>query len=134
MQPMNALKLAFQNYANFSGRATRGDYWWYVLAYFIVAIVLGIVDRVVFGSGSSSMDVSDSVSFSYNAGVLGGIWGLANIIPIISVTARRLHDTNRSGWMQLLVLIPLLGWLYLLYLYVQKGTVGDNSYGLDPLA
>ncbi len=133
MQPMNAVKSAFQNYVNFSGRAGRGDYWWYILGYLIVAVVLSIVDKLVFGVGSGSMEAGDGVSFSYNAGVLTSLWIVANIIPSISAGVRRLHDGDRSGWWYLLVMIPLVN-LYILYLMIIKGTTGENRFGPDPVA
>ena len=134
MQPINALKAAFQNYATFSGRATRGDYWWYVLAYVIVTIFLSVVDSVLFGSGSADVSAEGGLAMSYSSGILGSLWMLANLIPSIAVAARRLHDTGRSGWWQLLVLIPVLGWIALIYFAVQKGTAGENRFGADPLA
>lgn len=129
MQPINALKSAFKNYVNFSGRASRGDYWWYVLAYIIVAVVLSVVDKAVFGGGSGSMDTTDGVNVSFSAGVLTSLWMLANLIPSISLTARRLHDSDRSGWWQLIAIIPFLGWLVLLYFVIIEGTKGDNRFG-----
>ena len=129
MQPVNALKSAFQNFVNFSGRASRGDYWWYVLAYIIVAVVLGILDGVLFGGGSATMDTTDGVSMSYSAGLLVNLWMLANLIPSIAITARRLHDSDRSGWWQLIAIIPLVGWLVLLYWVIIEGTKGDNRFG-----
>jgi uncharacterized membrane protein YhaH (DUF805 family) len=134
MQPVNALKAAFQNYVNFKGRTSRGGFWWYVLAYMIVAILLSFVDSAVFGSGSAEMSAGDGVAVSYNSGPLVSLWILANLIPGIAISARRLHDTDRTGWLQLLGLIPLLGWIFLIYVYVQKGTEGDNRFGADPLA
>jgi uncharacterized membrane protein YhaH (DUF805 family) len=134
MQPINALKAAFQNYATFSGRATRGDYWWYLLAYLLVTICLSVVDSVLFGGASSSHSAGGVVAIVYSIGIFGTLWDLANLIPSIAVAARRLHDTGRSGWWQLLVLIPVLGWIALIYFLVQKGTAGENRFGADPLA
>ncbi len=133
MQPINALKSAFKNYVNFSGRASRGDFWWYVLAYIVVAVVLSILDKVLFGGGSGTMDTTDGVSVSFNAGVLTSLWVLANIIPSISISVRRLHDGDRSGWWYLLMLVPLAN-LYVLYLLIIEGTKGDNRFGPDSVA
>lgn len=130
---VQSLIAAFKNYVNFSGRASRGNYWWYVLAYAIVFIVLTFVDKAVFGGGQTTMDTTDGVNVSFDAGVLTTIWLLANIIPLISAGVRRLHDTDRSGWMYLLSIIPLVN-LYLLYLLIIKGTAGANRFGDDPLA
>lgn len=134
MKPIDAFRSAFKNYVNFSGRASRGDFWWYVLAYVIGAVVLSILDRLLFGGGSAEMSMDDGMMmYSADAGVLTSLWILANIIPSISIGARRLHDIGRSGWLQLVVLIPLLGALYLLYLYVSEGNSGENRFGPDPL-
>lgn len=133
MQPVNALKAAFQNYVNFKDRTSRGGFWWYVLAYLIVAIILGFVDSALFGGGSAEISASDGVAVSYSSGPLVSLWMLVNIIPSIAISARRMHDTNRTGWLQLLGLIPLLGWIFLIYVYVQKGNVGENRFGADPL-
>lgn len=124
---------ALKNYVNFSGRASRGDYWWYFLGYVIVVVILALVDSAVFGGGQTSADMSEGVSVSYNAGLLASIWIIANIIPQIAISIRRLHDTDRSGWFYLLVFVPLAN-LYLVYLMFVKGTSGDNRFGADPLA
>lgn len=134
MQPVNALKAAFQNYVNFKDRTSRGGFWWYVLAYLIVAIILGFVDSALFGGGSAEISAGDGVAVNYSSGPLVSLWMLVNIIPSIAISARRMHDTNRTGWLQLLGLIPLLGWIFLIYVYVQKGNVGENRFGADPLA
>lgn len=118
---------AFKNYANFTGRASRGDYWWYILGYFIVAVILTILDKAVFGGGQTTMEMMDET------GPLAGIWLLINIIPLISAGVRRLHDTDRSGWFYLIALVPLVN-LYLLYVLATKGTAGANRFGADPLA
>lgn len=118
---------AFKNYTTFTGRASRGDYWWYVLGYSIVAVILTIVDKAVFGGGQTTAEMMG------DTGPLAGIWVLINIIPLISAGVRRLHDTDRSGWFYLIALVPLVN-LYLLYVLATKGTAGQNRFGADPLA
>ncbi len=93
-------------YADFNGRATRSEYWWYTLFAFVLGIVLGIL----------------------NIKILTGLVGLALLVPNIAVGVRRLHDTGRSGWMLLLALIPLIGSLVLIYFFVQESKE-DNQYG-----
>lgn len=134
MQPVNALKAAFQNFVNFKDRTSRAGFWWYVLAYLIVAFILSFVDSALFGGGSAEILAGEGMAVSYSSGPLGSLWALANFIPIIAISARRMHDTNRTGWLQLLGLIPFLGWIFLIYVYVQKGTAGENRFGADPLA
>lgn len=134
MQPLNALKAAFQNYVNFKDRTSRGGFWWYILAYLIVAMILNIGDSALFGAASAEMSASESGSIRDSSGPMVSLWALVNFIPSIAICARRLHDTNRSGWLQLVGLIPLLGWIFLIYICVQKGTAGENRFGADPLA
>lgn len=112
--------LALRKYADFSGRSRRKEYWMFVLFNLIFSIVLTIIDKMVFNSG--------------DFGILSGIYTLAIIIPSIAIGVRRLHDIGKSGWMLLIVLIPLIGALWLLYLYVLEGNSGENAYGPAPKA
>ena len=101
---------ALKRYADFTGRATRQDYWMYILFYIIFYIWLIIVD-VVLGTL-----------------VLTGIFALAMLVPSLSIAARRLHDTGRTGWWQLIAFIPLIGAIILLFFLVQDSD-DDNEYG-----
>ena len=92
-----AVQRFFQRYAQFRGRASRSEFWWWYLASVIIEIVLR-------GLGSQSSAFA----------LLAGLFGLAVIVPQLAVGARRLHDTNRSGWWQLLALIPIVGWIILI--------------------
>lgn len=116
---MNWYLDVLKQYAVFNGRARRAEYWYFVLFNLIISIVLGIVDGMMGSSG---------------VGVLGGLYTLAVLIPSLAVSVRRLHDTNRSGWWLLLLLIPLIGALVILLFTVQDGTPGENNYGADPKA
>lgn len=104
-----------KQYADFSGRARRQEYWMFYLFYIIFAIVIGVVEGII---GSP--------------GIVGIIYTLALLIPSIAVGVRRLHDTGRSGWWMLLLFIPLVGALILLIFFVQEGEKEDNGYGADP--
>ncbi|MDY5481212.1 MAG: DUF805 domain-containing protein [Veillonella caviae] len=101
-------------YATFSGRASRKEYWSFVLFSIIVSIVVSIID----------------VSFDFNE-ILINIVSVIFFIPSISVTVRRLHDLNKSGWWYLIYFLPLLGALYMLYLMLKKTQLEDNQYGLS---
>lgn len=108
---MNWQKM-WQNYLNvlkqytaFTGRAGLEEFWLYVLVNFIISFVLSFV------------------------GPLGMLYGLGVLIPSLAVSARRLHDTGRSGWFLLLGLIPLAGPIALIVLMAQKGQPADNLYG-----
>jgi uncharacterized membrane protein YhaH (DUF805 family) len=100
-----AIKLCFQKYADFNGRAKRPEFWWFALFTFLASMILGIV---------SSM--------------LSGLFSLAVIVPSLAVGARRLHDIGRSGWWQLIWLVPLIGWIIMIYWYVQEGDAATNEY------
>ena len=104
-----------KKYAVFSGRARRKEYWMFFLFNIIIELVLGGIEALAGGSG-----------------VLGGIYGLAVLIPGIAVAARRLHDTDRSGWWLLIGLLPLIGAIVLLVFMVQDSQPGANQYGPNP--
>ena|SRR5438445_3463661 len=99
------------NFATFSGRARRKEYWMFTLVNVLVSIGLGIVMTIL-----TSKSNSEFVSTVYNVGTF---------LPSIAVAARRMHDLNKSGWF---MLIPF----YNLYLLCQDGDQGSNDYGHDP--
>ena len=153
MSPIDWAKRPLQKYADFNGRATRAEYWWYTLAIIVVAIVLSILESLL---GLSKMVGP--------YGPLTALCMLALLVPNVAVLVRRLHDTNRSGWWILVALVPyailgfmmaraagradmsglaaaglfgiiaLIGGIVLLVFMVLAGTKGDNSYGPDPYA
>jgi uncharacterized membrane protein YhaH (DUF805 family) len=112
-----AIKSGFSNYVNFTGRAARSEFWYWVLFAFLVGIAADLVDYTM---GSDSNLISE-------------LWGLATLIPNLAVGARRLHDTDRSGFWQLL-LLTFVGIFVLIVFWCFKGTPGSNRYGSDPLA
>ena len=104
---------AWRKYINFNGRATRKDFWGFFLINILVSAVIAIVEEIV------GMDDS----------FLSSVYSLAVICPNITLTTRRLHDVNRSGWWQLATPIPLLNF-YLAYLvWIKRGTEGENKFG-----
>lgn len=113
-----------KKYASLSGRASRSEYWWYALFIGLVSIVLAAADVFIVGI--------DTVG-TYGAGPLTGLFALAIFLPSIGVSFRRLHDLDRSAWWVLIGLLPIIGSLVLLFWYVQRGTVGDNRFGSDPI-
>ena len=104
---------ALKKYADFNGRARRKEYWMFVLMYIILTIVLVFVESLL------------------GLGIFSAIFALALIVPSISIAARRLHDTGRSGWWQLISFIPLIGAIVLLVFLVQDSHE-DNEYGVNP--
>ena len=121
------LKVMRDNYANFTGRARRKEYWMFALFQAIIMIVLVILDNVL-GLG---FDIG-GIPLGY--GVLYTIGALAHFIPGLAVNVRRLHDVGKSGWFYLIALIPFIGIIWLLVLMCTDGDKGDNAYGPDPKA
>jgi uncharacterized membrane protein YhaH (DUF805 family) len=113
---MEHFTAAIQQYANFEGRNTRTQYWMYMLFYLIFYVVCSIVDRVI------------------GTMIITLIFSLGLLVPSIAVATRRLHDTGRSGWWQLIALIPLLGTIVLIVFLAQDTTPSDNEYGPNPKA
>jgi len=111
--------LAFKNWNKFNGRANQAEYWYFTLFYFIISIILSVVDFSLLG-----YDPMDATSM----GVLSGLFNIVCVIPSLSVTVRRLHDVNKSGW-NMLWALTIIGGFYVLYLEIIKGSEGDNDYG-----
>ena len=112
-----------KNYATFSGRARRTEYWMFTLVNLIVTAVL-------YGLSSAFMGGTLGTLFM----VLYVAYALAVLIPGLAVFFRRMHDTNRSGWWWLLGLVPIVGPIVLIVFAATEGTRGENQYGADPKA
>ena len=104
MNFVDAVKTCFTKYADFNGTASRPEYWWFFLFCFIVSLILNFVSPAV-----------------------STIFSLATFVPSIAVGARRLHETNRSGWWQLLWIVPLVGWIVIIIFLAQAGSVAAND-------
>src|ERR1700681_4390127 len=118
---MNWYLQALKKYADFSGRARRKEYWFFVLFNIIISVVLTVCD-VFMGTYSAAA----------NIGILTAIYTLAVLTPGIAVSVRRLHDTGRSGWWLLIVLVPLIGAIVLLVFMLLDSQPGTNAYGPNP--
>ncbi len=106
-----------RQYADFSGRARRQEYWMFALFYFLIFIA-----AIVFSSL-----LGDTVGT-----LLIVLIALIHFIPTLAVAIRRLHDIGKSGWMILIAFIPIIGFIWLIVLYATEGTYGENQYGPDP--
>jgi uncharacterized membrane protein YhaH (DUF805 family) len=115
-QMMDAVRTCFNKYASFRGRARRPEFWYFALFNFIAQLVLSVVDIMLLGAGSDFSPLSS-------------IYSLAVFIPALAVGARRLHDIGRSGWWQLIMLIPLIGIIVLIVWWASRGNDGVNKYG-----
>ena len=127
MNFQSAIKSVLSKYATFSGRASRGEYWWWVLALVLLNIALQIVD------GAVVTPLLGFEAFDDDAGnPLGMLGALLLLLPNLAVSVRRLHDTDKSGWWILLGIIPVVGTLVLLFFFVQSGNDGENRFGDKP--
>jgi len=121
---MNEFISVIKQYAVFSGRARRKEYWMFYLIYMVIYLALFAISFAAAYAGSTTI-----------AGIIGGlniIFALAMFLPGLGVTVRRLHDTGRSGWMFLIALIPLVGAILLLIWNVSDSQPGNNAYGANP--
>jgi uncharacterized membrane protein YhaH (DUF805 family) len=100
---------ALKKYADFTGRARRKEYWMFILIYFIINITLAVL----------GLDI------------ISGLVAIGLLVPSISIAARRLHDTGRSGWWQLIVLIPIIGFIVLI-VFLAQDSHDANDYGVNP--
>jgi uncharacterized membrane protein YhaH (DUF805 family) len=117
-------KVVFQNYANFSGRARRSEYWYFVLGQFCLIIPF-------YALGMAGL-LNDSPAMATAGLAMYGIIVLASIIPALAVAVRRLHDTNKSGWYYFIGIIPFIGAIILLVWFFTEGDRSGNNYGNDP--
>ena len=115
---VEAIQSVISNYANFSGRARRSEYWYFALLAIIVNIVLGIVSQIpVLGM---------------IAVLLSGVWSLAIIVPSLALVWRRLHDIGKSGVWFFIAFVPLVGEILLLIWLCKDSQPGENQYGPNP--
>jgi uncharacterized membrane protein YhaH (DUF805 family) len=127
MDMKTAIQTVLGKYATFTGRAARPEYWWWVLTLVLLNIFLGIFN------GAVVSPILGFEMFDSNAdNPIGQLVGLLLLLPNLAVAVRRLHDTDRSGWWLLIGLIPLLGFLILLFWLTRAGTPGENRFGAKP--
>ena len=110
-----------QHYADFNGRARRSEYWYYTLFNFLIYIACVVLALLL----AIATDTPGFISLAY-------LWGLATLLPTIAVCVRRLHDTGKSGWFYLTVLIPLVGGILMLVWMCTDSELGHNRYGPNP--
>ena len=118
-----AIRLAFSRYSDFMSRSSRAEYWWWFLFTNLAGLVLAFIDGIL-----------GTAPLLWGYGLVGGIFYLAILVPSLAVGARRLHDINRTGWWQLLFLIPLLGWIVLFYWAITPSNSGSNRFGRYPIS
>jgi len=105
MHFIDSIRTCFVKYVDFSGCASRPEFWWWVLFTVVASLALR--------------------SVSYN---LAGAFSLATFLPSIAVAARRLHETDRSAWWELLYFLPVIGWIILIIFWAEPGK--PNRYAV----
>jgi uncharacterized membrane protein YhaH (DUF805 family) len=130
---------ALKNYATFRGRASRREYWMFVLVNAIIGITLFMIGKLTkmpdgptFGIGMSRNGLGVFGIGVFSNPVLFQIYALATLLPFLAVEVRRLHDTGRTGWWWVFGLVPVLGWIVLVIFCATDGAAGDSRYGPDP--
>ncbi len=133
-----------KRYAQFTGRASRSEFWYFILFSMIISIVLGILDGVLGTTHSYGMETLAvastntelaSASMTQTIGYMQTLYGLFVLIPSIAVSMRRLHDIGKSGWWLLIGIIPIvnfIGIFVLIYFYATDSQSGENTYGENP--
>ncbi len=116
MNFQTSIETCFKKYAVFSGRASRSEFWFFVLFGFLGGITSTIVDTMILGY---SIDVNGPINL---------IFSVLLMVPSIAVTARRLHDVNKSGWWQLLW-ITIIGGILLIVWHATEGEKKKNRFG-----
>jgi uncharacterized membrane protein YhaH (DUF805 family) len=114
-----AVRKGIDNIGNFEGRSGRAEFWWFVLAVWVVEVFVLMLINVLFGSG-------------FLGNLLWAIVWVVGFFAYLSVGIRRLHDVDQSGWMVLLGLIPCVGPLILIIFWVKQGNPSANTFGPPP--
>ena len=120
----DAVRTCLTKYAVFNGRATRSEYWFFVLFAFLVVVAASILDSML------NMVVFEP---AMGGNMLATLAMLALLLPQLAAAVRRLHDLGHSGWWYLIGLVPAVGGAALLIWFCFRGTEGDNRFGPDPL-
>lgn len=141
---MNYMFLPLQRYADFNGRSRRMEYWMFALFLFVVYMVAWFVLGAMFATSmppASEIGPDGQMSPEAAAGMMTAmgpmfivfclLW-LVFLLPSLAVTVRRFHDQDKSGWMVLLMFVPIIGGLIVLIFMLLPGTEGPNRYGPDP--
>lgn len=128
---MSDFFIVMRRWKDFGGRSSRREYWMFVLWYSLILVLLSVLDNFVFGSagaigGTRDIDATTSVTVALN---FFNAFYLLTLVPSISVSVRRLHDINRTGWW-LLISLTIIGIIPLLYWSIKPGDEGANRFSL----
>ena len=126
MSFVDAVKSFWSNYATFGGRSRRSEYWFVQLFLVLTNLVVAGIDLVLLGG-----DV-DRFMAQGGGGIVGLVWIAVTIVPALALLVRRLHDTSKSGWWALMLLLPFAGAIVLFIFVVTDSDAGENQYGPSP--
>ena len=115
-----AITTCLRRYATFEGRASRSEYWYFALFMVLANLGSAVLDAAIFPDNAVSP--------------LNTLVSLGLLLPSLAAAARRLHDIGRSGWWLMVGVIPVVGWIITLIWLCQRGSIGANRFGADPLA
>lgn len=115
------------HYFDFRGRVTRKQYWIFFLSILVIGFAVGMIDAFIAYGFIGGLEMG----IAYSNPLLSAPFTLAILIPSLAITARRLHDAGRSGWWQILILIPFLGW-FVLFAMLSLPSKPANKYGPKP--
>lgn len=99
-----SIKVCFGKYADFSGRASRSEYWWFMLFLVLASLAISMISPI-----------------------LSGLFSIGTLLPALAAATRRLHDTNRSGWWQLIAFVPVIGFIVIVIFLAQEGKAGVDK-------
>jgi uncharacterized membrane protein YhaH (DUF805 family) len=105
------------NYVGLEDRAPRAEYWWWMLFVLAGWVIVWALGGAILGMDSGA------------GAVAGGLFLLVACLPSVAVASRRLHDIDRTGWWLLLAVVPIAGWVVLVYFFTRNGTPGPNRFG-----
>lgn len=114
---VESIKSVLTNYAGFTGRASRSEFWWFIIFTMMVSAALSIIQNMAMAASASANGV---ITIGLTFAAISSLVSLALLLPSLAVGVRRLRDTGRSGWLLLLALIPLVGIIILIVFWAQK--------------
>lgn len=114
------LEALTKRYAQFSGRASKREFWGFMLFRMVAVVAISFVTVIMF-------EINESLGGIFS--LLCWLFAIALVIPDLSVGVRRLHDIGKSGWWYLISVIPLIGWIWLIILWCQASVNEDNQWG-----
>ena len=131
-----AVRRFWKKYAIFTGRASRAEFWWWYLVATLVSFVLNAINRL-FAGPQPAQPVSEDqlgpyfaqvMAWSFQSSALALVWGLATLVGTLALSTRRLHDTGRSGWWYLIILVPIVGAIILIVFWASAPKPEGQRY------